>query len=198
MKGRSLLSFSLILTVLGAGLLTKSQQLTAEPAPVFRPILNDIRRQLPRDMEIRLPASLPSFNWLQISRAISDTPPNNKIYPYIESNDGFLGVNLGITPSCALSASPDSCAIGGISVFKSREPKFWPPKGQNLTPVDLSNGVRGFYFTRGEGINTLRFVFWRQDGLTFGLGGPAFAISQQQVVDMATSASKEPPITSAN
>ena len=198
MKTVPLLSFSISLAVVGVGLLTKMQSTPADPAPIFQPILSDIRKQLPQGTEIRLPSTLPTFNRSLLSKAYSNFPVDGNIYPYVDSNDEAITVNVGVTPNCASSTRPDRCTIGSIGVFKSRVPKFWPPKGENITPVDLGNGISGFYFTRGTGHNTLRYVFWKQDGLTYGLVAIAFGISQQQIIDTAISAANEPPITSAN
>ena len=157
-----------------------------------------IRNQLPQGTEIRLPSTLPTYNRSLLSKAYSHFSADGNIYPYVDSNGEAITVNVGVTPNCASSTRPDRCTIGSIGVFKSREPKFWPPKGENITPVDLGNGISGFYFTRGTGHNTLRYVFWKQDGLEFALGSAAVAISQQQIIDTAISAAHEPPITSAN
>jgi hypothetical protein len=198
MKRASLLTFSLSLAVLGIGLLSKMQSTPAQPASVFQPILSDIRKQLPQGTEMRLPSTLPTFNRSLLSKAFSDFPVDGNIYPYVDSKNEAISVNFGVIPNCGSSAKPNQCAIGGIGVFKSREPKFWPPKGDNITPVDLGNGMSGYYLTRGSGQNTLRYVFWRQNGLQFGLGTAAFAMSKQQIIDTAVSAVNEPPITSAN
>ena len=198
MKRASLLTFSLSLTVLSVGLLTKMQSTPAQPASVFQPILSDIRKQLPQKTEMRLPSTLPTFNRSLVSKALSDFPVDGNIYPYVDSNNEAISVNFGVIPNCGSYVRPDQCAIGGIAVFKSPEPKFWPPKGDNITPVDLGNGMSGYYLTRGSGHNTLRYVFWRQNGLQFALGTAAFAMSKQQIIDTAVSAVNEPPITSAN
>ncbi|KAB8333140.1 hypothetical protein SD80_014865 [Scytonema tolypothrichoides VB-61278] len=194
----SLISFSVSLVVLGVGLLTKIQSTPAQPATVFQPILSDIRQQLPQGTEIRLPSTLPTFNRSLLSKAFSDFPVDGNIYPYVDSKNEAIAVNFGVIPNCANSAKPDQCTIGGIGVFKSGKSKFWPPKGENITPVDLGNGIRGFYLTRGSGHNTLRYVFWKQNGLEFALGTAAFAMSQQQIIETAISAANEPAITSAN
>ncbi|MBD2772367.1 hypothetical protein [Iningainema tapete] len=196
MKRVTLLSLSMGLTVLSVGLLTKIQYTSAQPASVFQPILSDIRNQLPKGTEIRLPSTLPTFNRSLLFKAFSDIPVDGNIYPYISSNNEAITVNFAVSPNCASAAKPDGCSFGGIGVFKDREPKFWPPKGENITPVDLGNGISGYYLTRGSGYNTLRYVFWKQNGLTFALGSAAFALSQQQIIDTAISAVNEPPITS--
>ncbi|GAA6623469.1 hypothetical protein [Scytonema sp. NUACC26] len=197
MKRVPLLSFSACLAILGASL-SNTQYTSAETASIFTPILNDLRNQLPQGTEIRLPSTLPTMNWSLISKAFSELPVDGKIYPYVGSTKEATEVRLALTPNCESSPKPNQCTIGGIGVFKSRKPKYWPPKGENLTPVDLGHGIRGFYLTRGSGHNTLRYVFWKQNGLEFVLGTAAFAMSQQQLIDTAISAANEAPITSAN
>lgn len=197
MKRASLLSLSASLAVLSIGLLTKMQSTPAEPAPIFQPILSDIRSQLPQGTEIRLPSTFPTFDRSVLSKALS-VPIDGNIYPYVDSKNEAIAVNFGVIPNCAASARPDQCTLGSIGVFKSRKPKFWPPKGDNVTPIDLGNGIRGYYLTRGSGHNTLRYVSWQQNGWQYMLGTAAFAMSQQQIIDTAISAASEPPITSAN
>ncbi len=86
-----------------------------------------------------------------------------------------------------------------MTVLTPEGSKVWPPKGQNITPVNLGNGIRGFYLTKGDGNNTSKYIFWEQDKLRFalGVGGgtPSKEVSQQQLIDTAISAINEPPIT---
>ncbi|OKH55532.1 hypothetical protein NIES2101_03880 [Calothrix sp. HK-06] len=201
MKRASLLSlsFSASLAVVGIGLLTKMQSTPAEPAPIFQPIISDIRAQLPQGTEIRLPSTFPTLDRSVLSKGLFvDFPIDGKIYPYVDSKNEAITVNFGLTPNCAAFARPDQCTLGAIGVFKSREPKFWPPKGDNVTPIDLSNGIRGYHLTRGSGHNTLRYVYWQQNGWQYMLGTAAFAMTKEQIIDTASSAASEPSITSAN
>ena len=71
MKRVPLLSFSISLAVVGVGLLTKMQSTPADPAPIFQPILSDIRKHLPQGTEIRLPSTLPTYNRSHLSKAYS-------------------------------------------------------------------------------------------------------------------------------
>jgi hypothetical protein len=150
---------------------------SAEPAPLFRPLIDDIRNQLPPGLEMRLPANLP--------------PSNIELYPYIESDSTGFRVNLAFKPNC----SSPSCTFGGLGVFTEDGSKVWPPKGDNIIAVDLGNGIRGYYLTRGPEDNRLRYVFWEQDGLKYAIGAQAFAITQKELIEVATSMVKEPAIT---
>ncbi len=183
---RKIISCLISLTVLGTGLIAPSKS-GAEPALIFSPLIDDIRSQLPPGLKIRLPSSLPS------------PPPNVKLFPYILSDNKVFGINLAVTPDCASSKNPSSCTVGGIGVFTlAGRSRIWPPKGNSVTPVDLGNGIRGFYLTRGKGNHTNQYVFWQQDGLEYILGavGPTKDVSQEQLIDTAISAVNEPPITS--
>lgn len=145
-----------------------------------------IRNQLPKGMKMRLPSSLPLV------------PPDVMLYPYIMSNNEVFSVALANTLDCSSSDNSSSCTVGGLGVFTPFGSKVWPPKGDNITPVDLGNGIQGLYLTRGE---SSQYVFWEQDGLKYAVGlgeGSTKDISKQQMIDMATSMASEPPITSDN
>lgn len=152
---------------------------SAEPAPLFQPIVDDIRNQLPSGLKMRLPADLPAGNI--------------ELYPYIDSDSTSFRVNLAFQPNCALP----SCTIGGFGVFTQEGSKVWPPLGDNITQVDLGKGIRGYYLTRGQEDNRLRYVFWEQDGLKYAVGAGAFAITQEELVEIAKSMVEEPAITAA-
>ncbi len=163
--------------VLGTGLLTSFPSATAQPAPLFQPLINDIRNELPKGWSIRLPSYFPTYP--------------TKLYPYIQSDSKGFRVNFAIKPNC----SAPNCTIGGLAMLKSDGKKF-PPKGDNLTPINLSNGIRGYYFTLGSGRDKARYVYWEQDKDKFGIGGIAEVVSQKELIDIANSMANEPPITS--
>lgn len=59
MKAKFWLNSVVILTVLGKVFLNNASSAIAVPAPIFQPILQEIRTQLPRGMVMRLPAFVP-------------------------------------------------------------------------------------------------------------------------------------------
>ncbi len=85
MKRSSLFSLMTSLAILSVGTLTRNQSAMAEPASIFRPLLRDIQAQLPRDMVMRLPASIPY-------RSLPPANSNNTLYPYLYSKNGELDV----------------------------------------------------------------------------------------------------------
>jgi hypothetical protein len=172
----------LVLGLLTLGMvLSHAENAIAEPAPIFQPLVDDIRNQLPKGLQIRLPAFMPETTI--------------DLYPYIHSDSNIFAINIGITPDCATSKNPSTCTVGGIGVFTA--PNEGTPKGDNVTPIELDNGIKGFYFTRGSDENLHRYVFWQQDGLQYGLGvggGTSVDVSQQELINIAASMVNETPI----
>ncbi|MEM6520525.1 MAG: hypothetical protein AAF722_14485, partial [Cyanobacteria bacterium P01_C01_bin.70] len=147
------------------------------PDPLFEPIVDDIRQQLPAGWQFRLPAELPS---------------DSELYPFIsEATDTKLIVSLGITPDCQAA----NCTIGMIGVTdKDANTENWPPEGETVTPVELGEGIGGYHLVRGEGDAANQLVMWQQDGLVYAIATLASAPSQAEFVAIARSMANEPPI----
>ncbi len=181
MNKRLLLSFGISFAILGFGSFTKLQFANAAPAPIFQPIIRDIQNQLPRGMIMRLPALLP--------------PSNISLYPSIDSGDGYFTVVLGSQPGCDFHA----CFTGSISAVRPNSDvgKGWLQGArQNGVPVTLGSRIRGFYTTSStmSGGET-RSVTWEQNGMIFDVSSRL--MSRQQLIDIATSMTNQPPINSA-
>ena len=166
------------LTVCLLGLSTSFTVASASPAPLFEPVLDDIRRELPEGWQMRLPSSLPS---------------NSELFPFIsEATDIKLVISLGLTPDCASA----TCTIGMIGATDADATvQDWPPAGRNVTPVDLSQEIQGYHLLRGEGDATNQLIMWQQDGLVYGIVTMAGALNQEQLVTIARSMASEPPIS---
>lgn len=192
MKGRSILSLMANLTILGIGVFINPQSAMAEPAPIFRPFIRNIQDQLPRDMVMRLPASIP-YRSLPASS-------NNTLYPYLYSKNGELGITLYYSPGCR--ANP--CFAGEFIVSKLDEHKSkleaiakW--SCANAVSVNIKPGIKGVYTNircggTGDGSQT---IFWKQNGLTFSAQLRAADNIKQELLEIATSMANEPPIKSA-
>lgn len=178
MKFKKLLIGLASLTVLGSGLFAKVESTIAQPAPVFRPLLDDIRRQLPKGLKMRLPSSMPA------------TPI--RLYPFIESDGKVFKVNIGIKPDCAASANSLSCTVGVLAVLLPNNSRDWPPQGKEISPVTLSGGIRGYYLADRGG----KSIFWEQEGLRYAVAVVANAVSQQQLLDLVNSMVSQPAIAS--
>ena len=176
MKSKLLLSF----LVIGTTFFSAIPISKAEPADIFKPLVKDIRQQLPKGLDMRLPSYIPA----------SDA----KLYPFVESDDKGLRVNIGIKPDCASSSNPASCTVGIIAVLTPAAITDWPPKGDNRQEVNLSNNVNGYYFTRGSGKSEIQYVGWEQDKQKFGIAVLSALTPKKDLLDIAKSMVNEPPI----
>lgn len=158
------------------------QVATAAPAPLFRPVIQSIRNQLPKDMVMRLP---------------SQVPPSDGINTYAvvrEYRGGLFAVNLASRPDCDVTA----CNMGNI--FVSRKIPIDKNSGlyesqRSAKQFNLQPGVKGYYYYARSGSAGYRHhVFWKQNGLYFEV--ESRALSKQQVINMAISMTKESPISS--
>ena len=150
---------------------------TAAPAPLFDPVLDEIRQNLPEGWQFRLPAILAS---------------DGELYPFIsEATDTKLIISLGITPDCASK----NCTIGMIGATEiDTDSENLNIEGRDITPVDLGQELQGYHFLRGEGDAANQLVMWQQDGLLYAIATMADAMTQEQLVAVARSMASESPM----
>lgn len=190
MKKRSLLGVILTCAVLGAYCTTKPQTASAEPAPMFRPIIREIQNQLPRGWVMRLPSSV----------NISDNPLYAKV---VTTSSAHFAIFLNSQPNCKARV----CQFGIITVaqnstyannlrsqpifsqqdivrvraIKQRDSQTWTESDKELlrrsgmavlerTPIALKQGIEGLFIVQsGAGVSTPpgASVLWKQDGLNY-------------------------------
>jgi hypothetical protein len=177
MKSNFLLSF----LVLSTSFFINTPSVHGEPADIFKPLLDDIEKQLPSGLSMRLPSYIPA----------SDTP----MYPFVTTDETGLKVNMGISPDCASSKNPNSCIIGAIAAIPPQAVKDWPPKGDSRQQVNLDNGIGGFFYTRGKGEAKVSFVAWEQDNQKFGIVALSEVASRTELLNIAKSMTGEEAIT---
>jgi hypothetical protein len=183
-SGEPTMMFKLVLisltsfAVLGSVFLAGIESAIAQPAPVFRPLIDDIRRRLPPGLKMRLPASMPA------------SPI--RLYPFIESDGKVFKVSIGIKPDCAASANSNSCTVGVLAVFAPTNSQNWPPHSNEISSINLNRGIRGHYLAKNGG----RTIFWEQEGLRYAVAVAASAVSQQQLLDLVNSMITQPAIAS--
>lgn len=190
MKNRSLLGVILTCAVLGAYCTTKPQTTSAEPTPMFIPILREIQTQLPKGWVMRLPSRV----------NISD----NRLYPEVATaiREEFA-VFLNSQPNCKAKV----CKFGIITVaqnstyannlrsqpifsqqdivrvraIKQRDFQTLTEADKELvrrsdgavlerTPIALKQGIEGLFIVKsGAGASTPpgASVIWKQDGLNY-------------------------------
>jgi hypothetical protein len=152
----------------------------AAPAPVIRFLINDIHRELPEDLLVRLPATLPNSS--------------AELYPYLSSNPQGLTILFGITPDCATSEAPNRCTVGGLGAFP-QDFEGWRSASDRLIPINITINIEGHTFTRGQGQSTNRFITWEQEGVRYVIGALEALVSQDELLIMARSTVTESPIT---
>jgi hypothetical protein len=191
MKGRLLFSLIVSLAILGVGVLTRNQPANAEPASIFRPLLRDIQRQLPRGMVMRLPAVIPN-------------PPSGlpgyrpTIIPSNDREGGYFAIVL-VTSNCPETRLVAVCDTGRIIVEKrnSNTNQRLREDQQQGSSIKLKTGVLGFYRSyiqpsRGQ----MNEISWEQDGMIFRV--MSRSMSQEQVINVAISMANELPIKAKN
>ena len=177
MKSNFLVSF----LVLSTSFFVNTPSVHGEPADILKPLVDDIYKQLPSGLSMRLPSYMPA---------------SDAMYPFVTTDEKGLRVNIGIKPDCASSKNPNSCTIGAIAAIPNKAVKHWPPKGDNLQRVSLDNGIRGFFFTRGKGDGKVNFVGWEQDNQKFGIYALSVVSSRKELLNIAKSMTGEQAITS--
>ncbi|MEL6496217.1 MAG: hypothetical protein AAFQ41_14005 [Cyanobacteria bacterium J06623_7] len=193
-----LLFLSLLTTALSASLFG-DRPTVAEPAPLFQPIVREIRDRLPQNFKMRLPASLPEFT--------EELP----LYAFIPADDvqvvgigdkDIFSVLVADEPGCASKSDPGECLVGVISVTEALsesplQPDDLPGERDNLTAVTLAEAATGFYFTQEDEI---QLIVWEQDNLGYLLFSEKCSdgcLTQAEMIEIATSAANEPAIVSA-
>jgi hypothetical protein len=149
---------------------------SAEPAPLFRPIIDNIQQQLPDGLQMRLPAYLPE--------------PALAMHPFIKADSKGLQVYLASKANC----KQPKCSSGGIGVFTQEGFSDWSRQLNKGTPVRLPNGIQGYYLALGKGEETDHYVLWQQDGLGYVLGSDRRNASQEELIQIAASTVVEPPL----
>ncbi|MEG3842718.1 hypothetical protein [Microcoleus sp. herbarium14] len=77
-------------------------------------------------------------------------------------------------------------------MFAPANSRDWPPQGKDISPVNLSGRIRGYYLAKSGG----RSIYWEQEGLRYAVAVAASAVSQQQLLDVVNSMVSQPAIAS--
>lgn len=196
-----MLFWSLIAISLGSDLFGKHQS-QARPAPVFQPIIEEIRTRIPSDFQMRLPAFITDdFEDLTLHAFIPDDDLD--LISIGEDNHEVFAVLVSETHDCAESENPLDCSVGIIGVTETRSEsdlqiEDLPGDIADITPVELNEYAKGYYFVQDE---DYQFVVWKQDELAYLFITEKCSdecVSKHQLIDMAQSAAYETPITRAD
>ena len=178
------------------------RQSQAQPAPIFRPIIQEIRDRMPADFKMRLPASLPSVaEDLELYAFIPDDDLD--LISLGEGEQNIFTVLVADTDDCEDKDDPLDCTVGIIGVTEitsesDLQVNDLPSDSVDVTSINLDQEATGFYFVYDE---DYQFVVWKQDELAYVFITKKCrddCVSKQELIDMAKSAAHEPAITSAN
>lgn len=174
----------------------------AKPAPIFQPIIEEIRDRIPADFKMRLPASLPSVaEDLELYAFIPDDDLD--LISLGEGEQNIFTVLVADADDCEDKDDPLDCTVGIIGVTEitsesDLQVSDLPSDSVDITRIKLSQDAKGFYFVQDE---DYQFVVWKQDRLAHLLIAKKCSddcASKQELIDMAKSAANEPAITSSN
>ena len=176
------------------------RQSQAKPAPIFQPIIEEIRDRLPTDFKMRLPASLPSV--AEDLTLYAFIPDDDLDLISMDDRDVFT-VLISETPDCVERENPLDCTVGIIGVTESIsesdiQADDLPSDSVDVTPIKLGKEVKGFYFVQDR---DSQLVVWKQDKLVHLFIAEKCSdncVSKQELIDLARSAANEPAITSSN
>ncbi len=182
---RSLFNLTISLMVLVTILIAQIPSTIAAPAPIFRPILKEIRNKLPYGVVMRLPSYLPN------SQELYATVGSEGLYRQAPEK-GFV-VMISTIQNCSYHA----CDVGGFTVYPgtNKSLRSLLSEGlQDITNVKLGKGIQGLYSFFNGGSSQDRAIIWKQNGLLFKVDCRAGWMSKQQLINLAKSMAKEPPI----
>ena len=159
MKRISIMSLMASLAILGIGAFIKPQSVSAEPASIFRPLLQDIETKLPSNLVFRLPSRLPEAITRKMSPQLTFDVNSERAYLALEDKDCLPRFRRG-GRGFALACIRFSVAS---STLASKYYQEDGQRGESATVVQLSRNLRGYHF-QGDGWNT---VSWVQDNTYF-------------------------------
>lgn len=178
---RCYIAISVILTIVGSAV-----EVCARPADVFMPHLEQIQRNLPPGLALRLPATIPLNEPLDIDESQLVV----RIFPS-EIPQRFT-VSLFTCQS-----SPNPCLIGSFSVEKKtnvsakRELERHQARGER---IPLTQNVEGYLLEgwRQNSFSTFSTMMWQQDNMIYTISFPS--LERQTILSMATSMAQGKPL----
>jgi hypothetical protein len=155
MKYKSLFSLTLSLAIAVSGGFVPIPA-NAEPDPVFKPIIGEIRNKLPSNLVFRLPSRLPKAITNKISPQLIFNVNSERAYLALEDKNCLPRFRRG-SRGFVLACQPFSVASSTLAS------KYYREDTQRGDAVQLSRNLPGYHF-QGDGWNT---VSWVQDNTYF-------------------------------
>ena len=180
-----------------------TRQSQAKPSPIFEPIMGNIKTRLPSGLKMRLPAS------------VATSTPNSTLYSFLPDDDSKLTIDLddikmdfftvliADRPNCSEQKNLEDCLVAAVGVTEdpiesqAELEALLADNEEDINVIKFDRGIEGFYFEEAE----LQLIVWRQNKMAHLLmskkcPSDRICVSEQQLIDMAKSAAKEPAIAS--
>lgn len=159
------------------------QTSSTQVAPTLRPIISQIRSQLPKGLVMRLPSEI---------EGVAYNGTKFAIYGIVqEPYDDQFRIQLVATPDCDVRA----CLVGyiGVAPLGSRS---LPTRDEKNEPINITPNLRGTYIYRtfpGAASSSVNIIFWEQNGVVYTVSS---GMSKQNVLEIASSMATGVTITS--
>lgn len=180
--------FGLALAI-GLVVTTEAVSVSARPAAVFRPYLEQIREGLPPEDVMRLPAEI------LLGGGSGDLHPNDLIIKVLPTTaPSRLTVSLFTCES-----GPYPCLVGSFVAEPATSTSAQHELDRHIamqTPITLANNVRG-YLREGPKLtppSQFSSVMWQQNDMIYTVS--FLSTERQNILYMARSMATEPPILS--
>ena len=190
MKGRSFLGSMLSCTVLVVYCLAKPQTANAELASIFRPILTEIKTQLPRGWVMRLPSMVNISDDPLYAKVVTTSSEHFAIFLNSQPDCGARFCQFGIITVAQNSTYDNSLRskpiftlkeLERVNAIRRRSYETWTESDKRelsrsemavleRIPITLKPGIEGLFVVQsGGGVSTPSSlsVIWKQDGLNY-------------------------------
>ena len=144
-----------------------SAPVLSQPAPIFQPVLPQIRRSMPPGWTVRLPSG-------------SQTPKDLVATFY----DWDSQINILLSSAGCPDPGSGVCIAGRIIISKANAQELKP----NIT---LGPGIDGYYFFGAAANGNYHHVKWRQDNQTYEVNG---RMQKSEINKMSRSMAAAKPI----
>lgn len=160
------------------------QNSSTQVAPTLRPIISQIRSQLPRGLVMRLPSEI---------EGVAYDGRKFPVYGIVqEPYDDQFRIQLAATPDCDVRA----CLVGyiGVAPLGSRS---LPTRGEKNEPINVTPNIRGTYIYRtfpgAASSGPINVIVWEQNGVVYTVSS---GMSKEKVLKIASSMATGVTITS--
>ncbi len=182
MLWHKLLAFPILLAIIGTPI-----KVSAVPAEIFTPYLNEIVNNLPPGWKMRLPSRI-------MLGGPADEDFINELNVRVFPSTIPTGLTVGLF-SC--DSGPFACLVGSFSVDSQTSPNAKREFEKHLKAaqkITLARGIQG-YLLEGQKQNPPNIfssVMWHQDGMFYTV---SFLVEERQnILFMASSMANQPPV----